>query len=97
MKILDIGTTIAILALALALIPLPDVLIGWFCMFFPSFRSPATRMGDLRDSLESTRKLVIHNKPKWDEDADLPLTASKWETESHAKWKAYVISRTPII
>ncbi|EIW51918.1 uncharacterized protein TRAVEDRAFT_24671 [Trametes versicolor FP-101664 SS1] len=67
---LDIGTTIAIWALALALIPLPDVLIGWFCMFFPQFRSPSTRMGDLHDSMESTRELLCRNKPDWNDELE---------------------------
>ncbi|KAL1948022.1 hypothetical protein VTO73DRAFT_12097 [Trametes versicolor] len=63
MMILDLGTTVAILAAALAIIPLPDVFIGWFCMLFPAMRSPATRMGDLHASLDSTRNLITRNWP----------------------------------
>lgn len=90
-KMIDIGTTIAILALALALIPLPDVLIGWFCRFFPAVRSPATRMGDLHDSLHSTHGLLLRNFPDWNSEDNTREKTLGWRKQ----WDEYVSLSRP--
>ncbi|OJT11737.1 hypothetical protein TRAPUB_11746 [Trametes pubescens] len=38
--ILDLGTTVTILAAVLAIIPFPNVFAGWFCKLVPTMRSP---------------------------------------------------------
>lgn len=90
---LDLGTTLAIWALALATIPLPDVLIGWFCMLVPAMRSPATRMRELNESLVSTTQLLNLSLPGWPDvpAKGVPIEDSeKWEKE----WNTSVISHS---
>lgn len=84
MMMLDLGTTLAVWGIALAIIPFLDVIIDWFCIGVPALRSPATRMRVLHDSLTSTRALLEKNQRE--------LEAAEIEADFNwrSKWAEFV-------